>query len=236
MPLQALTLDLDDTLWPVWPTLQRAEAAQQAWLRDRAPATLQMHDAAALRGLREAVLRERPDLAHDLGALRRETLLRALVAAGDDPALAQPAFEVFFAERQKVDLYEDVLPALARLAARWPVVALSNGNADVHRVPGLGRHFHAALSAADLGVGKPSPLAFAEACRRAGAEPAHTLHIGDDAALDVDGALDAGLQAAWVRRITLPGSGPPRGRPQHVVATLQELADRLLGCGPAAAR
>ena len=228
MTLQALTLDLDDTLWPVWPTIRRAEAALQAWLLVQAPATVALHDAAALRLIREAVQHERPDWAHDLSALRRETIRRALLAAGDDPALAGPAFEVFFDERQRVELFDDVLPALARLAARWPIVALSNGNADVHRVPGLGQHFHATLSARELGVGKPSPLAFAEACRRAGTEPARTLHIGDDGLLDVDGALAAGLQAAWVRRPSLPHAAPPLGQAQHVVANLAELADRLL--------
>lgn len=227
MTLQALTLDLDDTLWPVWPTIRRAEAAVSAWLQKQAPATVALHDAAAMRGLRAAVALDRPDWAHDLSALRRETIRRALAAAGDDPALAEPAFEVFFAERQRVDLYDDVLPALARLAARWPIVALSNGNADVQRVPGLGRYFHAAVSARELGVGKPAPMAFAHACQRAGAEPARTLHIGDDPALDVDGALDAGLQAAWVRRPDLPATTPPRGMPQHQVVTLAELADRL---------
>lgn len=233
MTLQALTLDLDDTLWPVWPAIHRAEAALQAWLRDQAPATVAAHDAAAMRVLRESVVRERPEWVHDLSALRRECIRRALVASGDDPALAGPAFEVFFAERQRVDLFDDVLPALERLAARWPIVALSNGNADVNRVPGLGRWFHAAVSARDLGVGKPAPVIFAEACRRAGADPSRTLHIGDDAALDVDGALDAGLQAAWVCRPSLKAPAvaaspaQPRGKPQHVVATLVELADRL---------
>ena len=227
MTLHALTLDLDDTLWPVWPAIRRAEAGLQDWLRQQAPATAALHDVAAMRALREAVARERLDLAHDMSALRRECIRRALCAAGDDPALAEPAFEVFHAQRQQVDLFDDVLPALARLAARWPIVALSNGNADVQRVPGLGRWFHASVSAHALGVGKPAPAAFAEACRRAGAQPAHTLHIGDDPTLDVDGALDAGLQAAWVRRPSLPALAAPRGTPQHVVATLTELADRL---------
>ena len=79
-----------------------------------------------------------------------------------------------------------------------------------------------------LGVGKPSPLAFAEACRRASTQAACTLHIGDDGVLDVDGALAAGLQAAWVRRASLPHAAPPLGQAQHVVANLTELADRLL--------
>ena len=240
MTLQALTLDLDDTLWPVLPTLRRAEARMQAWLQQHAPATGVSLDAATMRTLRAALLAERPDWAHDLGRLRRECTRRALLAAGDDPALAEPAFEVFYAARHDVTLYPDVLPALRRLAARWPIVALTNGNADVQRVPGLGRWFHGAVSAQDLGVSKPAAAAFHAACQRAGAEPAHTLHIGDDAAFDVDGALEAGLQAAWVRRSDGPGglsdaladgpaAAPPRGAAQHVVSSLTELADRL-GC------
>ena len=191
MPLHAITLDLDDTLWPMAPTLRRAEALMQDWLRQHAPATVAAHDKAAWAALRRGVVADRPDWAHDLSALRRETIRRALLAAGDDPALADPAFAVFFDARQQVDLFDDVLPALARLSARWPVVALTNGNADVHRVP------------------------------------AHTLHVGDDPALDVDGALAAGLQAAWVRRPALPDIGAPTGVPHPVVASLTELADRL---------
>ena len=227
MLLHAITLDLDDTLWPMAPTLRRAEALMQDWLRRHAPATVAAHDKAAWAALRRGVVADRPDWAHDLSALRRETIRRALLAGGDDPALAGPAFDVFFDARQQVDLFDDVLPALARLAARWPVVALTNGNADVHRVPGLGRHFHGMLSAHDLGLAKPAAAVFAAACQRAGAAPAHTLHVGDDPALDVDGALAAGLQAAWVRRPALPDIGAPTGVPHHVVASLTELADRL---------
>ncbi|HNI85823.1 MAG TPA: type VI secretion system ImpA family N-terminal domain-containing protein, partial [Ottowia sp.] len=33
--IRAITLDLDDTLWPVWPTIARAEDALRAWLHTR---------------------------------------------------------------------------------------------------------------------------------------------------------------------------------------------------------
>ena len=81
MTLQALTLDLDDTLWPVWPCIRRAEALLRDWLVQQAPATAAAHDPAAMRAIREAVLRDRPDWQHDLSALRREGLRRALLAA-----------------------------------------------------------------------------------------------------------------------------------------------------------
>lgn len=229
MAVQALTLDLDDTLWPVWPAIARAEAVLMDWLRAAAPATAAAHDQASLRALRNRVAAERPEWGHDLSALRRESIRRALVDCGDDPALAEPAFEHFFAERQRVELFDDVRPALERLAARWPLVALTNGNADLARI-GLAGFFAASVSAREFGSAKPAPAIFHEACRRAGADAAAVLHVGDDAELDVRGALAAGLQAAWVRR---PGLAPalPDDPPaaHHCVDDLLQLAARL-GC------
>ena len=171
-----------------------------AWLAQHAPATAaQWGNPAALREVRNQMHRTRPDLAHDLSALRRESIRLVLSQAGDDPALAEPAFDVFFAERQRVELFEDALPALEWLAARYPVVALSNGNADVQRV-GLGQHFRAALSAREFGVGKPDARIFHAAASAAGVGAAEVLHIGDDAQLDVVGALGAGMQVAWLNR------------------------------------
>ena len=37
--IRAITLDLDDTLWPVWPTIHRAEQVLSDWLMQHAPAT-----------------------------------------------------------------------------------------------------------------------------------------------------------------------------------------------------
>ena len=48
LKVRAITLDLDDTLWPIWPTIARAERALQDWLRARAGA-LSRHRAALLR-------------------------------------------------------------------------------------------------------------------------------------------------------------------------------------------
>ncbi len=228
--LKALTLDLDDTLWPVWPTIVRAEAELRAWMQQQAPATAAAFDDRSLRKRREALVRERPDWAHDFTAIRRESIRRALADCGEAPELAEPAFEVFHAARQRVDLFADVLPALERLAARWPLLALSNGNADVARV-GLGRYFVASVNARDAGMAKPAPGIFHAACARIGALPAAVLHIGDDGALDVDGALAAGLRAAWVQRADLPSGWPvaaaPQGVPHHHVADLARLADEL---------
>ena len=198
--IRAITLDLDDTLWPIWPTIERAEIALNQWLTQHAPlsAALVAHPASRV-ALREDVVSARPDLAHDMSALRRELIRLALHRSEEDKSLAEPAFEVFFEHRMKVNLFDDALPALMYLASRFPVVAVSNGNADVHRV-GIGAHFHASVSAHEFGVAKPDPRIFQAAALAAGCSASEVLHVGDDAALDVLGALGAGMQTVWVNR------------------------------------
>jgi len=198
--IRAISLDLDDTLWPIWPTIARAERVLLEWLQTHAPTTAALYSSPeALRDIRNQIHSVRPDLHSDLSALRRESIRVALHRAGDDSLLADEAFEVFFAERQKVDLFEDVLPALDALAARFPLVALSNGNADIKRV-GLDRYFTAAISAREFGVAKPDARIFVAAAGAAEVMPEQVLHVGDDALLDVLGALNADMQAVWVNR------------------------------------
>ena len=147
---------------------------------------------------------------------------------GDDPALADAAFEVFFAARQEVVLFDDALAALKRIAARYPVLGLTNGNADLQRV-GLAAHFRGCITAREFGMGKPEPAIFHEACRQLGVPAAQVLHVGDDPLVDVAGALRAGLQAAWVRRDdAVPAAiSALDTQPQFIVTDLAELADRL---------
>jgi putative hydrolase of the HAD superfamily len=195
----ALTLDLDDTLWPVRPTLVAAEQVLARWLQQHAPATALGMPPAAMLALRAEVAAEHPHWAHDLSAIRLETIRRALRRHGDDPALAELAFEVFFEARHAVTLYDDVLSGLGRLAARYRLVAVSNGNAELHRV-GLDRFFAGAVSARHHGVAKPDRSIFLAACSAAGARPDQVLHLGDDLHADVGGALAAGLHAGWICR------------------------------------
>jgi putative hydrolase of the HAD superfamily len=182
--LRAITLDLDDTLWPVGPTLVAAESVLAEWLRTHAPRTAAATTPQARAAIRQALLAERPEHAHDMSFLRREGLRRAMLAAGDDPALAEPAFEVFLDARQRVEPFDDVVPVLSRWARRFRIVAVTNGNADVGRT-GLGAFFVGAVSAHELGCAKPDPRMFHAACRVAGVEPAQVLHVGDDPHLDV---------------------------------------------------
>jgi len=218
----AITLDLDDTLWPVGPTLVAAEHALADWLAAHAPRTLAGYDAAARAALRAGLLADHPERAHDMSFLRREGLRRAMHAAGDDPARADAAFEVFLEARQRVALFDDVLPVLERWSRRYRLVAVTNGNADVARV-GLGGLFAAAVNAHEVGCAKPDTRIYHEACRRAGVAPSQVLHVGDDPQLDVLGARRAGLHAAWLRRPALASHHAPDCCGPEVVAPFEDL-------------
>jgi putative hydrolase of the HAD superfamily len=198
--IKAISLDLDDTLWPIWPTIERAEKVLHDWLDEHAPMAAALFSSpSALREIRDYMATNRPELKHDLSAVRRESIRLALYRAGENPLLADKAFDVFFAERQRVDLFEDARPALDFLSQRFPLVSVSNGNADLDRV-GIVGYFRAAISAREFGVGKPDPRIFHAAAGAVEVTPEQVLHVGDDATLDALGALNAGMQAAWVNR------------------------------------
>jgi len=226
----ALTLDLDDTLWPIWPTISRAESVLHDWLATHAPATASRFDRAGLRSLRDAVAQENPQWVHDLSAIRSESLRRALLLAGDDPGLSDAAFAVFFEARQQVQLYEDTLAALQRLSRHFPLMALTNGNADLERI-GLAPFFRGSVTARELGVAKPDPRIFHHACAELGCTPGQVMHIGDDFQLDVAGAINAGLSAVWLRREGPAPAHEPASAPgdYHVFRDLTALADALTG-------
>lgn len=196
---RAITLDLDDTLWPVWPAIEAAERELHAWLERHAPGTARAFPIERMRALRAQVHADHPQLAHDFCEQRMISLRIALREGGDDPARADEAFEVFYAARNRVELYADSLPALERLAARLPLAALTNGNACIHRI-GLSAHFRFSLGAREHGAAKPEPSIFHAACARLGLAPHEVLHVGDDPHMDVLGARRAGLCAAWINR------------------------------------
>jgi putative hydrolase of the HAD superfamily len=223
--LRALTLDLDDTLWPIAPAIARAEAALHAWFVDHAPQVAHRYDVRALRELRDQVAHDHPQWSHDFTRIRHHSLQLALRECGHDPALADAAFAAFFKVRNELQLFEDVETALVRLAARFPLLALTNGNADL-QLAGVAEHFVGVVSARSVGIGKPDARIFLEACRRLGCAPREVLHVGDDWALDVEGARAAGLQAAWLCRD--PAAQPPVRRDDvWIVRDLAELAGRL---------
>ena len=94
-------------------------------------------------------------------------------------------------------VYPDTEPTLRALRARAVRIGVVSNHAydlrPFFRDARLERYIDAYALSYEVGVAKPDPRIFAEACRRLGTPAANTLMVGDDAVSD-GGAADAGLQ------------------------------------------
>lgn len=220
---RVISLDLDDTLWPIAPVISVAEAELMAWLRARHPQVVDGHDVNSMRELRLSVAARFPDRSHDMTFLRRQALAEQFAASGQplSDACVEEAMEVFFLGRNRVQFYDDVLPALVRLRRKYRLFAVSNGNASLKRC-GIEDLFDGHVTAAGVGAAKPDARIFAHLLREARVEAVEVLHIGDDPLADVVGATQAGMQAVWLNRDAKiwPSQFSP---PLRTVATLAEI-------------
>ena len=222
--VQAIIFDLDDTLWEVGPVIVRSEHAMLAFLAERYPRVLERHTLDSMRDVRARMAFEHPAMRHDFTWLRLESLRHHAREAGYPDTMAQEAFDVFYRTRNEVTLYDDVLPALEQLCARFRLFAISNGNADLVTI-GLGRFFEHALAAREAGVLKPDPRIFELLLERAGLGTAQVVHVGDDAVADVEGARRAGVTPVWLNRRgkDWPSVASPAPLTVHTLAELVRL-------------
>jgi FMN hydrolase / 5-amino-6-(5-phospho-D-ribitylamino)uracil phosphatase len=233
---RVISLDLDDTLWPAGPVIEAAEIAMLSWLREHHPRAALGHDVDSMRALRARIAEQFPDQGHDMTFLRRRALAEQFAAAGYEglsaagllaagsPVAGTPveeALEIFMRERNRVELYDDVRPALVRLRSTHRLFAVSNGNADLDRC-GIAELFDGHITASAAGAAKPDTRIFAHLLRVAGVEAHEVLHVGDDPLADVVGATQAGMRAVWLNREarTWPERFAP---PLRTIATLAEL-------------
>jgi putative hydrolase of the HAD superfamily len=223
---KAILFDLDDTLWPIAPVILQAEQTLHTWLANNAPLVAERYTIDALRQARLELLAQRPEFQFDLGALRRAGLLEAFEQAGEDLAKVEHAMIEFFAARNAVIPYDDVLPGLLRLKGRVLVGSVSNGNADLQTI-GLSHHFKVSVAAHQLGTAKPDSAIFHAACRELGVAPQDAVYVGDDILLDVQGAQRAGMRAVWMNRTGSDKHLEHEVVPDAIVANFDELLDWL---------
>lgn len=130
---------------------------------------------------------------------------------------------------QNLQPYPDAVTGLKRLANRYSLVALSNGEqhflehlvADNIQVP-----FNKIISVEQVGVFKPHPAVYRRAARALDKEPAQIMMVAAHS-FDILGARACGFRAAYVNRYGLPTDESPY-QPDLEVKDFIELADRLL--------
>lgn len=223
-----VAFDLDDTLWPCMPTIDRAEETLYQWLQRHFPRITDAHRAEELVELRRRFSAGEPRYAVDMTAMRRDFLHQLGNRHDyDGDLVSRRGFEVFFHARQQVEFYRDVLPCLRRLKRKYRLGAISNGNASIDHV-GLGHLIEHAVSAAEVQVAKPDPQIFEQLARRFETAPQEIVYVGDHPVYDVIGAAEAGYHAVWINRgqTAWPDELPAPG---HEIVDLHQLESLLSG-------
>lgn len=194
-----ICFDLDDTLWPCLPTIMSAEKIFYDWLCEHKSHITQKYSIEQLQQKRKDLLKQHPQLLADLSEARRVHLRQVADEFNESHDWIEAAFDIYYQARQKVSLYEDVMPVLSCLKSHFKLVALTNGNAQ-YRLTGLQDVFEFQVSAADVQAPKPDPAMFVRAMQQAGVSAQQTLHVGDHPVHDIQGAYNAGVTGVWINR------------------------------------
>lgn len=213
LTLEAITFDLDDTLWDNHGVMVATETGHYAWLDTALHEWLESRGAGFPRRFaeqfplesfeqqRRALARAHPLRRGDFTWLRKRALREMLGAYGLGPAAAEEwasmAMERFMELRHRVSPHPEVEPLLAGLGRHYRLASITNGNVDIQRLA-LGRHFAVAIAAGEMLAPKPDPRPFLTALARLGSAPARALHVGDSWREDVEPARRLGMQVAWI--------------------------------------
>ncbi len=107
-----------------------------------------------------------------------------------------------FAEPVSWRLYPGIIPLLKELKKRNKRLAIiSNWDSRLFKLCealGLNPYFEFVLASAVFGASKPAPEIFQEALKRMNLKPGEAVHVGDSLEDDVQGAVQAGMDAILI--------------------------------------
>lgn len=221
-----ITFDLDHTLWNPDAALRRAEATSYQWLAEQQPEFARTFPAADFFALRTEMRDQYPELRYRVSEMRRVATRHALQQVGVNEkeaiVLADAAFDIFWALRQQVEVFDETPVLLQTLSQHYVLGAISNGNACLKTI-GLDHHFQFHFAADDFPRGKPAPDMFIAALQKTGVEPQEALHIGDHPQDDIQGAQAVGMKTLWVNldKKTWPETVQ---KPDFTATTLAQIA------------
>lgn len=247
LPIDALTFDLDDTLWDNRPVMERAEQGHHSWLdealTDWIAATLDASTGHRLGRYgdrfsldhyverRLAMARRHPLRRGDFTWLRERALAELLEEFGLPRSAARlwaaAAIERFLTLRHELTPYPEVEAILDALRPTYALAAITNGNADLTRLA-LARHFPVVIAAGEMLAPKPDARPFLAALARLGSTPRRAMHVGDSWKEDVLPARRLGMRVAWVdKQGECPASLPDGVHRLAHVRDLPALLERL---------
>mmetsp|Transcript_56358 Transcript_56358/g.113080 ORF Transcript_56358/g.113080 Transcript_56358/m.113080 type:complete len:245 (+) Transcript_56358:92-826(+) len=227
-PLRVVCFDMDDTLWDLSRTYVRAHEAWLSFLRQvpGGSAVAEAYlDPFGWEETYDGIFRDFPGIESDFSRVRKEA---------------------WFRERNRPALFDDAVPVLKQIRAMgFMVGAVTETDAVLEDVPGLGGLFDFTVLSSAVGCGKSSEKFYQTAVQRAaevsGADilPEQCVMVGDNYKKDVLVPHGVGMRSVWFdnpesypRKVM--GDAPPEpplvcmGR----IARLRDVVDLLSPLAP----
>jgi HAD superfamily hydrolase (TIGR01549 family) len=212
----AVVFDLDDTLHDAAGLEAEMWAGLCAAIGEELPAVDLDEMRARWLAARDTLYAEVLSGRFSIDEYRRAHLAQTLLPWGaPSDALTERTLALRHAQLDRARFVAHATELLAQLRAEGVRTGLlTNGPSWMQRhkleVLGLERQLDAVAISEEIGAAKPDPAAFASALELLGAAPEETVMVGDNALLDVRGALDAGfLGAVWIAADDDARESPP---------------------------
>ncbi len=124
---------------------------------------------------------------------------------------------------QACQVYDDVAPALARLAGN-PMGIISNGDQSQQEYKlekaGIRHYFSSLTLSAECGMCKPAPGIFLLACETMKVHPSEAVYVGDRRDIDAEAARRVGMHGIWLDR-----QGKPTVAEDDSLSRIQSLSE-----------
>ena len=199
-PIRALSFDLDDTLYYNEEVIHIAEQKQFEFLCRKIP-DIKSAGIAPWLLLKHQSLSRNPSLKHDVTLWRKASIELGLAPYKindlDRSKLIEQAFNVFYQARSNFQIEDKTFKVLDALKSKYPLVAVTNGNADINRL-GLADYFVGYYRAGANGNKmKPHPDMLNMAANHLDIKLSSILHIGDNIKSDLKSAQNAKTNSFW---------------------------------------
>lgn len=198
--IEVISFDLDDTLYENEQVIHEAEQAQFDAVCGFIPKAREIGISFWI-DLKWQVLKEQPEVRHDVTLWRQAVIEKGLTQQGADPkqvaAWSKDIFAAFYQARSNFEIPSKTHHVLTKLKTKWPIIAVTNGNADIHRLD-LAKYFTAYYRAGEKNTkSKPYPDMLNLAASELNVKPQNILHIGDNVKSDIGAANNAKTMSLW---------------------------------------
>ncbi len=192
-----ITVDLDDTLYDNTDIIKYAEYYIREKIGNDYLNGILLSEK-LYKTLKSQIAGKCPQLINDVSLLRfftyKEFLMQKGMMSSEAANIAVDLVNEVRRVRSRINVSRETLDVLQRIKGHYPLIGLSNGNANFD-LAGYTGYFTDILYPNVNVTAKPHYSLFYQAAWLAGCEISGVCHIGDDAVTDIYGSISAGAMS-----------------------------------------